>query len=127
MTEAKPFFSLDRRDAKLLGVCSGLGKRFGIDPTFVRVAWIAIPLLTPVSFKLAAILYVVAGVIGWFGRQRAAGNDRQGRSGEERWSVHSLRTRLDPRDRQMMAVDDHLAGQNEELAREIDALREERK
>ena len=28
--------SLNRRDAKLVGVCSTLGERFGVDPTFIR-------------------------------------------------------------------------------------------
>jgi phage shock protein C len=128
MTERKLLFSLDRRDAKLLGVCAGLGKRFGIDPTILRVAWVAIPLLTPVSIKAALIAYLIAyliaGVVGYLGRKWSSGDER---SSALRTSIHSLRTRTDRTDRQMMAVDAHLASQNDALAREIDALREDPK
>lgn len=34
-------FALDRRNAKLAGVCSGIGNYFGIDPLIVRVAFAA--------------------------------------------------------------------------------------
>ena len=37
-----------------------------------------------------------------------------------------MRTELDATDRRLMAIDDHLATPNHELAREIDALREEK-
>ena len=43
-----------------------------------------------------------------------------------RTSVHDLRTKLDVNDRRMMAIDHHLNSQNDELAREIEALREEK-
>ena len=34
-------YSLDRKDAKVAGVCSTLGAIAGIDPTFVRIAFVA--------------------------------------------------------------------------------------
>jgi phage shock protein PspC (stress-responsive transcriptional regulator) len=126
-------FSLDRHDAKLLGVCSGLGKRFGIDPTFIRVAWVAVPLLTPIDFSTALVAYVIAGIVGFIGRKRRDSQserlsefDRMDQVGKvRRPSVHAMRTELDVNDRRMMAIDDHLASPNTELAREIDALKEE--
>ena len=133
MTEQKRFFSLDRHDAKLLGVCSGLGRKFNIDPTFLRIAWVAVPLLTFVDFSTAGIAYAVAGAIGFVGRHRAersAGRlsdfDRMGRSEGMRSSIHDIRTTLDTNDRRMMAIDQHLATQNDDLAREIEALRKEK-
>ncbi|HMI39974.1 MAG TPA: PspC domain-containing protein [Sphingomicrobium sp.] len=127
-------FSLDRHDAKLLGVCSGLGKRFGIDPTFIRIGWIAVPLLTPIDFSTAIVAYAIAGIVGFIGRKR---RDSQGERPSEfdrmdmvgktrRPSIHAMRTELDVNDRRMMAIDDHLASPNYELAREIDALKEEK-
>jgi len=126
-------FSLDRHDAKLLGVCSGLGKRFGIDPTFIRIGWIAVPLLTPIDISTAIVAYAIAGIIGFVGRKRS---DSQGRRlsdfermdqvGKVRPTVHAMRTELDVNDRRMMAIDDHLASPNYELAREIDALKEDK-
>ena len=127
-------FSLDRHDAKLLGVCSGLGKRFGIDPTFIRIGWIAVPLLTPIDFSTALVAYAIAGIVGFIGRKRRDSQgerlsefDRMGQVGTSRRpSIHAMRTELDVNDRRMMAIDDHLASPNYELAREIDALKEEK-
>ena len=47
-------------------------------------------------------------------------------TGRTRASVHDLRTKLDINDRRMMAIDHHLNSQNDELAREIEALRAEK-
>ena len=126
-------FSLDRHDAKLLGVCSGLGKRFGIDPTFIRVGWVAVPLLTPIDISTAIVAYVIAGIIGFVGRKRRDSQgerlsefERMDQVGKVRPTVHAMRTELDANDRRMMAIDDHLASPNYELAREIEALKEDK-
>ena len=127
-------FSLDRHEAKLLGVCSGLGKRFGIDPTIIRVGWIAVPLLTPIDFSTAAVAYAIAGIVGFVGRKRRDSQaerlsdfERMDQVGKSRpATVHAMRTELDPIDRRLMAIDDHLASPNHELAREIEALKEDK-
>ena len=127
-------FSLDRHDAKLLGVCSGLGKRFGIDPTFIRVGWVAVPLLTPIDVSTAIVAYVIAGIVGFVGRKRRDSQaerisdfERMDQVGKMRSpSVHAMRTELDPIDRRLMAIDEQLSKPNDELAREIEALREEK-
>ncbi len=131
--ETKRFFSLNRRDAKLLGVCAGLGNKFGIDPTFIRIGWVAVPLLTPLDFSTAAIAYGVAGIVGFIGRHRAERSidrrsdfDRMEDVGQRRTSIRELRDTLDSNDRRMMAIDHHLNCQNDDLAREIEALRGEK-
>jgi phage shock protein C len=131
--DTKRFFSLDRRHAKLFGVCSGLGKKFGIDPTFIRIAWVAVPLLTFVDFSTAALAYAAAGLIGFIGRHRAdrgpdrrSDFDRMDDVAGSRTSIRDLSTTLDTNDRRMMAIDQHLNRHNDELAREIEALREDR-
>jgi phage shock protein PspC (stress-responsive transcriptional regulator) len=127
-------YSMNRRDKKLAGVASTLGEVFNIDPTFIRVGFAAIALL--ISWKLAIIAYVGAGlylhfqkkgVISRFG-ERYRPPVLGGEFGEQsrrapRASVHDLRTTLDENDRRMMAIDHHLHTQNDELAREIEALR----
>jgi phage shock protein C len=125
-------YSLDRRDAKIAGVCAAIGERLGIDPTFVRIGFVAVPLLTPVTIVQALILYAVVGVImavqngGRRVRDDNSEFDRMGSMFSRRPSVHDMRTNLDAEDRRRMAVDHHLSQQNEELAREIEALREEK-
>jgi phage shock protein PspC (stress-responsive transcriptional regulator) len=127
-------YSLDRKDAKIAGVCSALGARFGIDPTFIRIAWIAVPLLTPVDFSTALIAYAIVGIIlavqkrrAMTGERRTSDFDRMDQVVKRKPTVHAMRTELDPTDRRLMAVDHHLNSQNDELAREIEALRQEEK
>jgi phage shock protein PspC (stress-responsive transcriptional regulator) len=127
-------YSLDRHDAKIAGVCSTLGKKWGIDPTFIRIAWVAIPLFTPVDFTTALIAYAVVGIIlavqkkrSMTGERHLSDFDRMDQVVKRKPSVHAMRTELDPTDRRLMAIDHHINSQNDELAREIEALRQEEK
>ena len=125
-------YSLNRRDAKLVGVCSTLGERFGIDPTFIRVGFVAAVFL--ISWEVALITYAALGIYFTIQRKREVDGvprrsefDRMGDVQQtKRPTVHAMRTELDETDRRLMAIDDHLATPNHELAREIDALREEK-
>jgi phage shock protein PspC (stress-responsive transcriptional regulator) len=126
-------YTLDRKDAKIAGVCSTLGARWGIDPTFIRIAWVAIPLLTPIDFSTALIAYAIVGIYLAIQKRRAVSGetrlsdfDRMDQVVKRKPTVHAMRTELDATDRRLMAIDDHLATPNHELAREIDALREEK-
>jgi phage shock protein PspC (stress-responsive transcriptional regulator) len=127
-------YSLDRHDAKVAGVCSTLGAKWGIDPTFIRIAWIAVPLFTPVTFVQALVLYAVVGIFMAVQKKRAGAGDRHmsdfDRMDEvvkRKPTVHAMRTELDETDRRLMAIDHHINTQNDELAREIEALRQEEK
>lgn len=122
-------FIVDTREKKILGVCSGIGKAVNVDPTFIRIAWVAVPLLTFVTVWQALIAYLICGIIGTVGRNRMERRqgmsefERMEQSGKGHRSLHDLRTKLDATDRRMMAIDHHLNGENDELAREIEALR----
>ena len=125
---------LDRHDVKIAGVCSTLGKKWGIDPTFIRIAWVAIPLFTPVDFTTALIAYAVVGIIlavqkkrSMTGERRMSDFDRMDEVVKRKPTVHAMRTELDETDRRLMAIDHHINSQNDELAREIEALRQEEK
>ena len=126
-------YSLNRRDAKLVGVCSTLGERFGIDPTFIRVGFVAAVFL--ISWKVALVTYAALGIYFTIQRKRevdgVSGRSEFDRMGDiqqtKRPTVHAMRTELDTNDRRLMAIDDHLATPNHELAREIEALRQEEK
>ena len=129
-------YSLKRKDAKLVGVCSTLGETLNIDPTFLRIAFLATFFL--LSWEFALVTYVALGIYFSIQRKRVvdAHSARTGRSVFERMgdsaqarrpSVHAMRNELDETDRRLMAIDDHLATPNHELAREIEALRQEEK
>jgi phage shock protein PspC (stress-responsive transcriptional regulator) len=124
-------YSLDRHDAKIAGVCSTLGKRTGIDPTFIRIAWVAVPLLTPVTFVQAFVIYALFGLVlaiqkkrAMTGERRMSDFDRMELTANRKPTVHAMRTELDETDRRLMAIDHHINSQNDELAREIEKLRE---
>ena len=124
-------YSLNRRDAKLVGVCSTLGERFGIDPTILRIGFVAAVFL--VSWEVALVTYVGLAIYFSIQRKRAVDGERPASDFERmelaakvRPSVHAMRTELDPIDRRLMAIESELSKPNDELAREIEALREEK-
>jgi phage shock protein C len=125
-------YSLDRKDAKVAGVCSTLGNRFGIDPTFVRIGVVAAALF--ISFKLTLVAYAAIGIYfavqkkkAMTGERRMSDFDRMDEAVRRKPTVHAIRTELDETDRRLMAIDHHINTQNDELAREIEALRQEEK
>src|SRR5215218_9158477 len=107
-------YSMNRRDKKLAGVASTLGDVFNLDPTFIRIGFVATAIL--ISWKLALIAYVPAGIYLHMQRRQAnrvgprkSDFERMAESGRGRTSVHQLRTELDATDRRMMAIDHHLS------------------
>jgi phage shock protein PspC (stress-responsive transcriptional regulator) len=125
-------YSLDRKEAKVAGVASTIGGMTGIDPTFIRLGFVAAAIF--VSFKLTLIAYAAIGIyLAVQKRKAACGNrrmsdfDRMEEAARRKPTVHAMRTELDETDRRLMAIDHHINSQNEELAREIEALRQEEK
>ena len=127
-------YSLQSKDAKIAGVCSTLGAKFGIDPTFIRIAWVAVPLLTHIPISIALVAYAAAGIYLALQKKKSVSTDRH-MSDFDRMdqvvnrkpTVHAMRTELDETDRRLMAIDHHINTQNDDLAREIEALRQEEK
>ena len=127
-------YSLQSKDAKIAGVCSTLGAKFGIDPTFIRIAWVAVPLLTHIPISIAMVAYAAAGIYLALQKKKSVSTDRH-MSDFDRMdqvvnrkpTVHAMRTELDETDRRLMAIDHHINTQNDDLAREIEALRQEEK
>ena len=123
-------YSLDRKDAKIAGVCSTIGNKYGIDPTFVRIAFVAAAIF--ISFKLTLVAYAAIGVYlavqkkrSMSGERHMSDFDRMDQVVKRKPTVHAMRTELDETDRRLMAIDHHINTQNDELAREIEALRKE--
>ncbi len=48
-----------RTERMIGGVCGGLGEYFGVDPTIIRVLWVAITMLGGAGILLYLILWVV--------------------------------------------------------------------
>ena len=125
-------YSLKSEDAKIAGVCSTLSQIVGIDPTFLRIGFVASAIFISLEWTLVA--YAVIGIYlavkkrnGQRGSRDQSEFDRMGEVSRRPSTVHSMVNDLDVNDRRMMAIDHHLNTQNDELAREIEALRQEEK
>jgi phage shock protein PspC (stress-responsive transcriptional regulator) len=125
-------YSLDRKDAKVAGVASTIGAMTGVDPTFIRIGFVAAAIF--ISFKLTLLAYAAIGIYlavqkrkGACSDRRMSEFDRMGEMVRRRPTTHAMVHDLDETDRRLMAIDHHINTQNEELAREIEALRQEEK
>jgi phage shock protein C len=121
-------YSLDRKDAKVAGVCSTIGAIAGIDPTFIRIGFVAAAIFT--SFMWTIVAYAAIGFYitvqkkrAITGERRTSDFDRMDEVVKRKPTVHAMRTELDVTDRRLMAIDHHINSQNDELAREIESLR----
>ena len=124
-------YSLKSADAKIAGVCSTIGRMTGIDPTFIRIGFVAAAVF--ISFQWTLVAYAAIGIYltvqkkkSAIGNPRMSDFDRMAEVTKRKPTVHAMRTELDENDRRLMAIDHHIHTQNEELAREIEALREEK-
>jgi phage shock protein C len=125
-------YSLDRKDAKVAGVASTIGTMTGVDPTFIRIGFVAAAIF--ISFKLTLIAYAAIGIYlavqkkrSIVGKSRMSDFDRMDIAASRRPTTHAMVNDLEETDRRLMAIDHHINSQNEELAREIEALRQEDK
>ena len=125
-------YSLDRKDAKVAGVASTIGAMTGVDPTFIRIGFVAAAIF--ISFKLTLIAYAAIGIYLAVQKKRSMTTDRRmsdfdrmGDVVQRRPTTHAMVNDMDETDRRLMAIDHHINSQNDELAREIEALRQEEK
>ena len=133
MTMARKYpYSLNRKDSKIAGVASTIGAMTGVDPTFIRIGFIAAAIF--ISFKLTLLAYAAIGIYlvvqkkkSMAGDRRMTDFDRMGEVSRSRPTTHAMVHDLDETDRRLMAIDHHINSQNDELAREIEALRQEEK
>lgn len=124
---ARGQFHLDKANAKLAGVCSGLADYTNVDPLIVRIA---VVLLTLMISPITIPIYIVAAIaaekkpaylysdedearlLRRMERKRHAGN-ASGR----------MRSELSDMDRRVAEMERYYAGSNARLAAEIDSLR----
>src|SRR6185312_5935958 len=115
MTMARKIYpySLDRKDAKIAGVASTIGAMTGIDPTFIRVGFVAAAIF--ISFKLTLVAYAAIGIYlavqkkkSMAGERRMSDFDRMGQVAERRPTTHAMVHDLDETDRRLMAIDHHI-------------------
>lgn len=123
-------FYVDKRNAKIKGVCAGLAEYFGMDVTWVRL--LALASITVAGPFSVIAYYVAANSAG----ERTADVERavakQDREEKEFWkkvrrnpraSARSVRARFRDIDRRLAAAETYLTSPDKRLAREIERLR----
>jgi len=123
-------FYLDKRNAKIKGVCAGMAEHFGIDVTWVRlIALGSLAVLGPLSI---IAYYVAAGSAGVRPEEVERRMERQDSHEKEFWkkvrrnphaSARAIRSRFRDLDRRLAAAETYLTSPDKRLAREIDQLR----
>ncbi|HEX8654088.1 MAG TPA: PspC domain-containing protein [Allosphingosinicella sp.] len=106
-------FEVDRSQAKLMGVCAGLGRTMGIDPTIVRIGFVVATLIG--GWPWTVIGYFALGLVG----QARRGRPRRQRAASLAGSAYEARDF----DRRLAEIDSYVASPNGRLAREIEDLR----
>lgn len=109
-------FEVDKADAKLMGVCAGLGNMFGVDPTIVRIGLVVATIVG--GWPWTVIAYVALGVFGQPGRPSARMQRRREAAGLSGASYDDRDV-----DRRMAEIESYVASPNSRLAREIEELR----
>nr|WP_295372018.1 PspC domain-containing protein [uncultured Sphingosinicella sp.] len=120
----KKIFQLDKRNGKMMGVCSGIANYTGIDATFVRIGAIVVTLLG--AFPWTVVAYLAAA---WLSKSKPASSydpvSSYGDAAAPRLSASTYEVRQSMRDidRCMAEVETFVTSQNSRLAREIEELR----
>lgn len=123
-------FYLDKRNAKFLGVCSGVADYTGFEIIWVRVAFV---LGTVFGGGFLALVYLVIGVVAdtkpatLYAQEDADPEDRnfwQKTRASPGRSVREVRSRFRDIDRRLRDVEHHYTSPQLKLAREIDDLRQ---
>src|SRR3954469_7298562 len=110
MTMARKYpYSLDRKDAKIAGVASTIGGMIGVDPTFIRIGFVAAAIF--ISFKLTLLAYAAIGIYlavqkrkSAVGDRRMSDFDRMGEAVRRKPTTHAMVNDLDETDRRLMAI-----------------------
>ena len=113
----KKRFYLNKQDGMALGVCAGLGKYLGVDPTFVRIGAVVVTLLG--AFPWTLIAY---GVTAWMAKPAPIGGYAED-SCRIGGSTYDYQVNARDLDQRLAEVDTFVAGRNSSLAREIEELR----
>jgi phage shock protein C len=121
-------FYLDKREAKLMGVCAGIADYYGWDPLWVRIGTVLGMVFTPFS----PVIFVGYLVIGFVSKDKPrdfydmpAEQERFWRSARMSPGVTIRNTRSSFRDidRRLSDIETYVTSSSRSLSAEIDRLR----
>lgn len=127
MTARRTKFYLDKRNARFLGVCSGIADYTGIDAVWVRVGAV---LLTIVGgFPWTVLAYFITAWIAdnkpreFYDMDPDEEKFWQGVRAKPRTTVRDVRSRFRDIDRRLADIETLYTSSSSRLAREIDELK----
>ena len=119
-------FYLDKRNGKIMGVCSGIADYTGLDVALVRIMMVGAFLMSGGS---VLPLYFVAGIIADDKPRELALEDQehqrfwQGVRQSPARTARDIRSRMRDIDRRLADIESYVTTENRSLAREIEQLR----
>lgn len=126
MSARRTKFYLDKRNAKFLGVCSGIADFTGIDATWIRVA-----MLLGTVFG-AGFLVVAYFAIAWIAEKKPYALYDQDADTQAFWqrarvapqrTIRDVNSSFRDIDRRLRDIEGYVTSSNRRLASEIDSLR----
>lgn len=129
-----PFY-LDKSNAKLAGVCSGIAAYTEVDALWVRIAAVMLlifgsPIIIPIYIAIAVLadkrpmgLYSEEEEMRLLRRMERRRNRKGLNFGSSTRTSSHLRTDLSDMDRRIADMEAHYSNSNSRLAAEIDSLR----
>ena len=119
-------FYLDKRNARFMGVCSGIADYFGWDATWVRVAAVV---LTFAGMGFLPLVYIA---VAWIADAKPAALYNESSADSEFWTqvrvapkrtIREVRSSFRDVDRRLRDVEAYMTSSNSRLSQEIDQLR----
>jgi phage shock protein C len=111
-------FHLDRRNGKVMGVCSGIAEFTGWDATLIRVGLVLVTLAG--LFPWTVIAYFAAALVA---KNQPEGFEAGEGAPRLKTSTAELRESMRDIDHRMAEVETFVTSSNTRLAQEIDSLR----
>lgn len=119
-------FYLDKRNAKVCGVCAGIADYTGVDPTLVRIGWV---LMLGVLGPIALGAYFVTAWIAPCKPTEFYEVDPEQRQFWQKVrtspsrTAHEIRSKFRDLDRRLADIEHYVTSENRSLAKEIEQLR----
>ena len=119
-------FYLDKKNGKVMGVCSGIADYTGFDVTLVRIMMIAAILMG------GGALIPVYFIAGWIADDKPRELAIEDREHQKFWqgvrqsptrTARDIRSRMRDIDRRLADIESYVTTENRSLAREIEQLR----
>ena len=126
MSARRTKFYLDKRNAKFLGVCSGIADYTGIDATWIRIGVVLGTLFG------AGFLVVAYFVIAWIAEKKPYALYDQDADTQAFWqkarvapqrTIRDVNSSFRDIDRRLRDIEGYVTSSNRRLASEIDSLR----